>query len=997
MKTKPPLPSRAATLFVAALCALTLTTTLVRSAQAQTQPPPAPILRIEMGMHNNTINRIGVDAANRFLVTASDDKTARVWELPSGNLLRVLRPPVGAGNEGKLYAVAISPDGRTIATAGWTKAETGAHNIYLFDRESGRLVRRVGGLPNVVFHLAYSHDGRYLAATLFSVHGVHVYQTQEYSLVGQDKDYSADTYSAEFDRAGRLVTSSHDGFVRLYEPPGEGGLRLLAKRKLEGGERPFAARFSPDGSRIAVGFDDSAKVAVLSSRDLSLLYAPVTTGAGNGNLFSVTWSEDGRTLYAGGTAQTATGICFIRAWAEGGRGGYRDTAAAEGTVMHSLPLKGGGIVYGTGEPSFGVIDAGGRRTLFVGASVAKHRGLRQDFLISPDSTGVQFGYELVDRTNVRFSLAERKLTEVQTSAAAGWRAPVTVGEGLHVTGWEDAETPMLNGVRLPINNYEFSRALAIVPGAGAFLLGTEWYLRLFDRDGKPLWAMPVPAPATTWAVNVSADGRLVVGAFGDGTIRWYSLKDGAELLAFFPHADRKRWVLWTPSGYYDASPGGEELIGWQVNNGPDKAADFVPVSQFREAFYRPDVVAKVLETLDEGLALKGANDEAGRRSQEADVMRQRPPVVELLSPADGAQVASSEVTLRFRVRAPSGEPVTALRALVDGRPDPDAAEHDLNLAAGAGGVERVLRVRVPEQGGILSVIAENRFGASSPATTRVSRASSTQQIVRDVVRTGGADTVRLPLVRPNLYVLAIGVSDYDLAELKLHYAAKDARDFVAAMKLQEGGLYERVETLLLTDKEATRDRIMDGLEWITGKTTSKDVAMVFFAGHGVNDNQMSFYFLPVGGDPDKLWRTGVAYSDFERAVQALVGKTLFFVDACHSGGVFGPRRRDPFAHDITKLINDLASAETGAIVFASSTGRQPSVEDARWENGAFTEALLEGIGGGAAVRDSYITVSSLNKFIVERVNELTRGRQKPVLTFPAGTMRVEDYPMALKR
>jgi len=151
------------------------------AAQPTGEPSREPILRIETGMHTAVIKRIGVDAANRYLVTASHDKTVRVWELPTGRLLRVIRVPLGAGNEGKLFAVALSPDGTTIAAGGWTSPDGLNTNIYLFDRESGRLLRRLGGLPNVVSHLVYSPDGRYLAATLGGKNGVRVYQTRDYS------------------------------------------------------------------------------------------------------------------------------------------------------------------------------------------------------------------------------------------------------------------------------------------------------------------------------------------------------------------------------------------------------------------------------------------------------------------------------------------------------------------------------------------------------------------------------------------------------------------------------------------------------------------------------------------------------------------------------------------------------------------------------------------------------------------------------------------------
>jgi len=325
--------------FVLAALLVLLTVPAQETLAQGGEPSREPILRIETGMHTAVIKRIGVDAANRYLVTASDDKTVRVWELPTGRLLRVIRVPLGAGNEGKLFAVALSPDGTTIAAGGWTKSETGSHNIYIFDRESGRLLRRLGGLPNVVLHLVYSPDGRYLAATLGGTNGVRIYQTRDYSPAGEDRDYGNDSYGADFDRAGRLVTTCYDGFVRLYAPVGENSLRLVAKQKAAGGDRPFSVSFSPDGSRVGIGFADSTRVVVvLSGRDLTPLYAPDTSGVNNGNLVSVAWSADGRTLYAGGGAEDANNRRFIRAWADGGRGAYRDIAGvAANTIQQSSP------------------------------------------------------------------------------------------------------------------------------------------------------------------------------------------------------------------------------------------------------------------------------------------------------------------------------------------------------------------------------------------------------------------------------------------------------------------------------------------------------------------------------------------------------------------------------------------------------------------------------------------------------------------------------------
>ena len=143
---------------------------LLMAAPARAQSdglPTEPMLRINAPSHIAMIRRIATDAAERFAVTASEDKTVRVWSLPDGTLQRVIWLPSGEGHLGKADAVALSPDGVTVAVGGWTDPTGGDTNIYLFNRASGALVRRLTGLPNVIYHLAFSPDGRRLAAALW--------------------------------------------------------------------------------------------------------------------------------------------------------------------------------------------------------------------------------------------------------------------------------------------------------------------------------------------------------------------------------------------------------------------------------------------------------------------------------------------------------------------------------------------------------------------------------------------------------------------------------------------------------------------------------------------------------------------------------------------------------------------------------------------------------------------------------------------------------------
>ena len=162
----------------------------------------------------------------------------------------------------------------------------------------------------------------------------------------------------------------------------------------------------------------------------------------------------------------------------------------------------------------------------------------------------------------------------------------------------------------------------------------------------------------------------------------------------------------------------------------------------------------------------------------------------------------------------------------------------------------------------------------------------------------------------------------------------------------------------------------------------------------------TWQYLPQNADPEKLKRTCVAFSDVQTTLRNLAGKALFFVDTCHSGNLMGRQlasgRRNVGvvgAVDVNRLVNELSSAENGVVVFASSTGRQFSLENDRWNNGAFTKALVEGLGGKADVTNKKkITVTSLDFYLAERVKELTGGQQTPVTTKPD---TVPDFPIAV--
>ncbi|MGB8736265.1 MAG: PDZ domain-containing protein, partial [Rhodomicrobium sp.] len=179
----------------------------------------APLPMLDTGGHMAKIQSIAFTPDGRQLVSASEDKTIRVWDLASGKTVRTIRGESAPGDAGKVYAMALSPDGKWLAVGGWFDGPGDEQDaIRLYEFASSKLVALLKGHADVVQGLAFSPDG------------------------------------------SRLISGSQDETAILWDTGIRAGARGTEPKllhRLEGHKDfIYAVGFSPEGSRAVTGSFD---------------------------------------------------------------------------------------------------------------------------------------------------------------------------------------------------------------------------------------------------------------------------------------------------------------------------------------------------------------------------------------------------------------------------------------------------------------------------------------------------------------------------------------------------------------------------------------------------------------------------------------------------------------------------------------------------------------------------------------------------------------------
>jgi hypothetical protein len=1010
----------------------------VAAQQANVEDAHVPHLRIETGGHTASISRVVTNKAGSVIATGSDDKTIRLWDA-GGKALGVLRIPIGPDDHGQIHALALSPDGIWLAAGGITgDIANGNFAVFLFNVDQQRLIGRLGGLPGPIRDLAFSKDGARLAIAVAGKGGVRVLNIADNKREFEDFSGPGRVEAVTFRESGELAAASHNGSVYIYNRAGA----VIANRQVAPtGAHPSSLSFSPDGALLAIAFDDKPRVLVLSAADLSQRAQADVSGVQRGALTRVAWtSHSGELrLIAAGTAQNAKLDSYVRIWKSAGSGPFTDTVVAGDSVNHLEPLPNGGFLFAAADPVWGHVAPGGEIPFRQRGLIADFRDVIDGrFALSADGLSVEFGMIQGGKQPIRFDLADRRVTQNPPVDQKLRRPSMAATAKLRTSSWRNFAKPTLAGKPLALEKNELARSLALSQDDQFFVLGTDQHIRVFNQQGQETARTSIPAAA--WGVAMNAKGDGVVAALGDGTLRWYRRSSGAdrtlkELAALFMHADGKRWVAWTPEGFFDHSDdGGKDLVGYQFNRGRLRKPDYVSFSQLYRLFYAPDLVAR--RFAGEGDAeMKIRLDEIGDLSTLLD--RVPPPeiVMEEVCWQTGGVRACQPMPLESTVRGLARSDSAATTAPPPNAPSNASRPASVPFASLAvmdapAGVDRVqIRFRVTNRGGGLGSIHvfDNERSLGRFQTTRgLQRTPPPGQTVpsfdpvieeREVLLDDGKNVIQLRaydandgvyaesqtlemttsvggLVEPELYILAAGIDAYGGSITPLKYAIADAQSVAKRLELGSKGVFAKSHISILRDSEVSSANLDAQLGDLARKARPTDTVLMYFAGHGVVTKAGYVFVTTDVTQPDE---NELNKGFGEQRILAAWSKirarnTVLFLDTCHAGGL---------SLDFAGKI----SHESGRYVLAAASSVEGALDSYNGQNGVFAHSVLQGLAAGARRDvDGKVNNFDLGWYVREAVPKLAReknhvqraafrGQSEELVPFPVASLAETPAPV----
>jgi WD40 repeat protein/serine/threonine protein kinase len=566
--------------------------------------------------HGDTVDSAAYSPDGTRIITASFDKTARIWDARTGAQIAVL-----SGHGDRVYSATYSPDGMRIVTASWDKTAR------IWDARTGAQIAVLSAHTDRVISAAYSPDGRHVVTASWD-RTARIWDARSgvplVVLSGEGNRVITAAYSLD---GTRIVTGSEDKTARIWDARTGAQLTVLAGH----GRAVEAAAYSPDGTRIVTASDDgTARIwDALTGQQLAVLSGHTS------RVYYASYSPDGARVVTASFDKTA------RIWDARG-GAHIAVLSGNGDRVYSAAYSPDGkrIVTASWDKTARIWDARtqGQLTVLFG-----HTDRVISAAYSPDGS--------------------RIVTSSYDKTARIWDAN---------TG---AQLVVLAG-------HEDTVCSAAYSPDGARVITASWdkTARIWDAKTGAQLAVLSGHDDAVCSVAYSPDGTRIITASWDRTARIWDARTQAQLAVLSDHADRVVSAAYSPDATRIVTASDDKTAHiWDAHTGAPLAVLSGHGDRVYSAAYSPDGMGIVTASADRTVRIWDA-----RTGLQLTALSGHGDTVEsaAYSP-DGTRVvsASNDKTARVWDAVPvnvTAQIVWAESAVVDPLPDFDRAQLGLS-------------------------------------------------------------------------------------------------------------------------------------------------------------------------------------------------------------------------------------------------------------------------------------------------------------------------------
>jgi WD40 repeat protein len=836
--------------------------------------------------HSDFVYSTAISPDGKYIVSGSEDKTIKIWDMNTGKELKSL-----VGHSRGVYSTAISPNGEYIVSGSDDKT------IKIWDMNTGKGLKSLVGHSSCVYSIAISPNGKYIVSgsedKTIKIWDMNTGKELK-SLVGHSDDVNSVAISSD---GKYIVSGSNDKTIKIWDMNSGKELKSLVGHS----EYVVSVAISANGKYIVSGSDGGFNVTI---KIWDINAGKELKSVGHSDfVYSTSISPDGKYIVSGSEDNT------IKIWDINTGKELKSVGHSPGVSSTTISPDGKYIVSGSHDNTIKIWDINTGKEL---KSLVGHSSFVYSIAISPDGKYIVSGSD--DDTIKIWDMNTGKELKSLVGHSRGVYSTAIGPDGKHIVSAGGDNTikiwDMNTGKELKSlighNSYVFSAAISL---DGKYIVtgSHDKTIKIWDvNTGKMLKSLVGHSEGVS-SVAISPDGKYIVSGSNDRTIKTWDMNSGKEL---------KSWQLNNIPIHASFSNDGKEIIVATI-------AYWVtfPIQDEKKEVSNNPVFAQTNK-------IYWTFPNARKYTQESLKVSQNFLNIEAIISTNLSEKQLREA-LQVWVNGTLQTGKLGNVSLKSQQQEFDF-EQSVQLDEGANKIE--IFITAPNQ---------------------------------EVVKSISLNVFYTPPQKANLYLFTFGVQFSDL-----NYTDEDATVIHKLFSSQRGLLFNQIfSDTPLINNNTNADAIGKEFERLGNRDDirEQDVVLVFGSSHGgIFNDKFRIYGRDFEDTAPR--KTTIDFNeDIIANLDKLNCKKVILLDACRSGASVGKSKTD--ANTL------IANTPPGTVIITSSSKSERSYENEAWQNSSFVKAIREGLEEAKANTDGdgYVTIKELFSYLQKRVPSLVKS------------------------